>query len=419
MRILLTTFGSRGDLEPYVAIARGLAARGHVPAVATHEYWRAAVEAAGVEFRPLRPDAHPEDRRLFARAMHPRWGPRVVIREIVMPSLRDTWADTMEAARDVDAILTHPLSLAAPLVAAERDLPWVSSVLAPLSFFSRQDFPVLPQLPRAWRLYGVPGTVSFLSWLGSVGTRPWVRPLRALRGERGLIERAHPLLGGQHSPLLALALFSRVLAEPRSDWPASARVTGFAFLDAPGDRGPESERLAEFLDAGPAPIAFTLGSSAVHVAGRFYAESLAAARRAGRRAVLLVGDLPENVPGGLGDDAIAIARAPFRALFPRCAAIVHHGGIGTLGQALRAGRPMLVVPWSHDQPDNAHRAERLGIARVIRAGAYRGERAAAALGTLLDDPAVTDRAERIGALVRGEDGVTAACDEIERALATG
>ena len=309
--------------------------------------------------------------------------------------------------------------IAAAIDALEAEIARDEAALAPLSFFSRRDFPVLPQLPHAWRLYGVPGVVPFLSWLGAVGTRPWTRALTALRRERGLPEGAHPLLGGQHSPLLALALFSRVLAEPRPDWPASARVTGFAFLDSPGDAGPDADRLAAFLDAGPAPIAFTLGSSAVHVAGRFYAESLAAARRVGRRAVLLVGDLPENVPGLLGDDAIAIARAPYRALFPRCAAIVHHGGIGTLGQALRAGRPMLIVPWSHDQPDNAHRAERLGIARAIRAGAYRAGRAAAALGALLEDPGVNRRAEDVASIVRSEDGVTAACDEIERALATG
>ena len=226
-----------------------------------------------------------------------------------------------------------------------------------------------------------------------------------------------PLNEGQHSPLLTLALFSRVLAEPRPDWPRSARVTGFPFLDSPAVSDAEAATLEAFLASGPAPIVFTLGSSAVNLAGSFYVESLSAARGLGRRAVLLVGDDAGNRPGApLGDDAIAVARAPHNTLFPRAAAVVHHGGIGTLAQALRAGRPMLVVPWSHDQPDNAHRAARLGVARVLSSGRYRADRAAGALRRLLDDPACVARAAQIGETVRSEDGVMAACDAIEEAV---
>ena len=417
MRILLTTFGTRGDLNPYLAIAGGLVSRGHEPVVATHEYWRAAVESEGLAFRPVRPDAHPEDRELFARAMHPRWGPAVVMREMVLPALRESHADTLAAADGADAIVSHPLSLSAPLVAAERGLPWISTVLAPLSFFSRHDFPVLGPLPRAWRLYGIPGVPSLLIRIMRAVTRSWTRPVRELRAELGLPPGRDPLQEGQHSPLRTLALFSRVLADPQPDWPDSARVTGFAFHDAPSEEHPDAHRLESFLAAGPPPVVFTLGSSAVNVAGRFYDESLAAARRLGRRAVLLVGDEAGNrLTEPLGDDAIAIARAPHRALFPRAAALVHHGGIGTLAEGLLAGRPMLVVPWSHDQPDNAHRAARLGVARVLSSNRYRADRAAAALEELLDDSACAARAAEISRLVRAEDGVSAACEEIETAV---
>ena len=248
-----------------------------------------------------------------------------------------------------------------------------------------------------------------------------------LRAELGLPPGSHPLFEGQHSPLLALGLFSRVLAEPQPDWPPSTRLTGFLFRDpvagrespggkpAEGDAG-DAVRLDAFLDAGPPPIVFTLGSSAVVVAGPFYEESLAAARRIGMRAVLLVGDDLANRPSApLGDDAIVLDRTPHDTLFPRAAAIVHHGGIGTLGQALRAGRPMLVVPWAHDQPDNAHRAARLGVARILHPKRYRADRAATELQALLDDSACLARAARIGETVRSEDGVAAACDAIEEA----
>jgi UDP:flavonoid glycosyltransferase YjiC (YdhE family) len=410
------TFGTRGDLDPYLALGRGLAARGHEPIIATHEYYRDTVEAEGLGFRPVRPDAHPEDRELFARAMHPRRGSEVVLREIVLPHLVESYQDTAEAARDVDLIVTHPLTFAGPIVAAERNLPWVSTVLAPLSFFSRYDFPVVAPMPRAWRLYGIPGVPGLMIRLFRAVTRSWTEPVRALRAERRVRPGGDPLYEGQHSPLLTLGLFSRVLAEPQPDWPPSAQRTGFLFHDPAAGDDPEAARLEAFLDAGPPPIVFTLGSSAVVVAGSFFEQSLGAARRLGMRAVLLVGDDPANRPAApLGDDAIVVDRAPYHALFPRAAAIVHHGGIGTLGQALRAGRPMLVVPWSHDQPDNAHRAARLGVARVLVPGRYRADRAAAAVKALLDDPACVARASRIGETVRSEDGVAAACDAIEEA----
>ena len=418
MRVLITTFGSLGDLNPYLALARGLAERGHEPVLATHAYYREMVEAEGLELRAVRPDADPENRELFARAMRPRRGSEVVLREIVLPYLSESYADTAEAARDADAIVTHPLTFAGPIVAEERGLPWVSTVLAPLSFFSRSDFPIVPPLPNAWRLYGIPGMTTLLSRVFRLITRPWTRPVRDLRAERGLPPADHPLFEGQHSPLLALGLFSRVLAEPQPDWPPSARLTGFLFRDPPAATDdPEAARLAAFLDAGPAPAVFTLGSSAVAVAGSFYEESLAAARRLGMRSVLLVGDDPRNRPAAPHDeDSIALERAPYHRLFPAAAAIVHHGGIGTLARALHAGRPMLVVPHAHDQPDNAHRAARLGVARVLAPRRYRAAAVAEALRALVEDPASTAHAAAVGGIVRAEDGVGEASRAIEEAI---
>ncbi|MGH7565474.1 MAG: glycosyltransferase, partial [Gemmatimonadota bacterium] len=200
MRILMATFGTLGDLNPYLALGRGLAARGHEPTIATHEYYRGAVEAEGLGFRAVRPDAVPDDRRLFMRAMGPRRGPIVVLREIVLPHLRTSYEDTCEAARQADLIVTHPLAFAGPIVAEERGLPWVSTVLAPLSFFSRHDFPVVPVMPRAWRLHWVPGMKGFLGWLFRAVSHSWTEPVRELRAELGLPPGSHPLFEGQHSP---------------------------------------------------------------------------------------------------------------------------------------------------------------------------------------------------------------------------
>ena len=172
--------------------------------------------------------------------------------------------------------------------------------------------------------------------------------------------------------------------------------------------------LEEFLAAGPPPVVFTLGTSAVGAAGRFYHESAAAAERLGVRAVLLTGAFEQNRPDSeLSRHVLLVHRAPHQLLFPRASAIVLHGGIGTTGQALRSGRPMLVVPHGHDQFDNAHRVTKLGVARTLHPKRYRAPRVAAELARLLNDD-YRARAESVAALVRGEGGAIAAAEAIER-----
>ena len=169
--------------------------------------------------------------------------------------------------------------------------------------------------------------------------------------------------------------------------------------------------LEAFLAAGPAPIVFTLGSAAVNFPGGFYVESLKAARRLGRRAVLLVG--PEgDLSVADGPDAIAVPYAPFSLLFPCAAAVVHQGGVGTTQQALRSGRPQLVVPHLGDQFDNAARVVRLGCGATLSRRAYRADRVATVLDRLLSDPAVVETAARLGVVASQEDGAAVAAERI-------
>jgi UDP:flavonoid glycosyltransferase YjiC (YdhE family) len=421
-RIVLATFGSFGDLHPYLAIARALQARGHVPVLATSNYYRAKIEALGLAFHAVRPDA-PDldaDPGLARRAMEPRRGTEVVVRELVLPFVRQSYEDLTEAARGADLLVSHPLTFAVRSVAEKQGIPWASSLLAPMSFISAYDPPVPPA--RAW-----------LEWLRPLGPgfhrlffrlirrllRSWTRPLDELRAELGLPPVADPLFEGQHAPGLVLALFSHVLGRPQPDWPPQVRVTGFPFFDQDG-AAPPAEGLTRFLAAGPPPVAFTLGTSAVLDAGTFYAESIRAVQRLGRRAVLLVGTRPGNLPPGpLPEGVFACAYAPFSELFPRCAAIVHQGGVGTTAQALRAGVPMLVVPFAHDQPDNAARVRRLGVARVVGRTSYRAGRVAAELRRLLEAPRYAERAAAAGKEVRAEDGATAAAEALEGLLRRG
>ena len=322
--------------------------------------------------------------------------------------MRDSYDDLSQAAAGADLLVTHPLTYAGPLVAAKTGIRWVSSVLAPISFLSRYDPSVLAPAPWLAKLYPL-GIAGAIITLGKFAARSWSEPIRQLRDEIGLLQGGDPIFEGQHSPHLVLAMFSRLLGEPQPDWPPHTLVTGFAFYDRL-DRGTgTSSELTQFLDSGPAPIVFTLGSSAVMVAGDFYVESAAAAAELGRRAVMLVRRDPRNLPERTLPAGVIMAEyAPFSELFPRAAAIVHQGGIGTTAQTLRAGRPMLVVPWSHDQPDNAERARQIGRSQ------YRGGRVAAELRKMLEDPRYEARAAEAGRRVRSEDGVAAACDAIEQ-----
>jgi UDP:flavonoid glycosyltransferase YjiC (YdhE family) len=240
-----------------------------------------------------------------------------------------------------------------------------------------------------------------------------MEPVYRLRAGLDLPRGGHPLFEGQFSPTMTLALFSRVLAEPQADWPPRVRVTGFVFYNGPASLDPT---LASFLDeaAGAPPVVFTLGTSAVGAAGRFYHESVDAVARLGVRAVLLTGGFAENLPAGAATRKVLLVdRAPHQLLFPRASAVVHQGGIGTTAQALRSGHPMLVVPHGHDQPDNAFRVTNLGVARTVFPRRYKAVRVARELEQLLGDGRYRARAAATAAQVKGEGGADGAAEAIE------
>jgi UDP:flavonoid glycosyltransferase YjiC (YdhE family) len=213
---------------------------------------------------------------------------------------------------------------------------------------------------------------------------------------------------------LVLALYSELLADKQPDWPAHTVITGFPFYDG-SDGNTLSTELTQFLASGPPPIVFTLGTAVATDAGTFFEQSAAAANRLGRRAVLVLKD-PRNRPAVLPDSVIAVDYAPFTQLFPHAAAIVHHGGIGTTGLAMRSGRPMLVVPHAWDQPDNADRVVRLGVARMLWPNHYTADRAAHSLRELFKEPNYSASAANVADRMGAEHGTTTACDALEKML---
>jgi UDP:flavonoid glycosyltransferase YjiC (YdhE family) len=417
-RIVLATIGSLGDLHPCLALALALRERGHIPVVASTEVYRAKVGGLGLEFRPIRPDFDSEDPDLIRKVMDMRRGPEFLLRGLILPALRDTFEDLAAICEGADLLIAGEIVFAAPLVAEKLRMPWVSAILSPFSFLSAHDPVVSPLAPSL-------GFLTSAGWLvnrailqsARIGTLSWWAPVRRLRRELGLGAGRNPLFHDKFSDDLTLAMFSRELARPQPDWPAKTVQTGFVYYDSGEAQAGLAPEIVAFLEAGEAPIVFTLGSTAVHDPRGFFEASAEAAGILGRRAVLLTGD---NAPRmRLSPDAIAAPYAPFSEIFPRAAAIVHQGGVGTTAQALRSGRPSLIMPCGFDQPDNGARVRRLGAGSTISRKRYGAKTAARALDRLLTLPGYTSNAERIAHRLRSEDGAGAACEAIERLLVFG
>ena len=423
-RIVLNTFGSLGDLHPYLAIALQLREHGHDVTIATSEIYRAKILAEGITFAPVRPDTGElmDNPQFLRRLWHPRRGTEYLIREYILPALEQSYADLLPICSRADLLLTHIAGYAGPLVAEKLQIRWLSVALQPAAFFSVYDPPVLAPAPWLRHLYRFgKWPFSLVLAIANRETRRWAKPVFRLRKRIGLPDSdANPILKGHFSPFGTLAMFSRHLAQAQPDWPQGVQITGFAFYDklgaisgTPATHTEEIDALNRFLDSGPPPVLFTLGSSAFLQGGNFYSESITATRKLGVRAVLLTGT---GARGQRNESLFEANYVPYSQIMPRAAVNVHQGGIGTTAQALRAGRPMLVVPWAHDQPDNAERVRKLGVARVIPRARYRAARIAKELTALLEDPRSRAQAQDIGAKICAEDGARNAVEAIEKLL---
>jgi rhamnosyltransferase subunit B len=422
-RVVIATWGSFGDLHPYMALALELKARGHRPVIATSPFYREKIEDAGICFHKMRPDLPPPDSKeadeMVHRATNMRDGPRYVFRELLIAHIRETYEDAMnaiEADGGADLLLTHSVPPIGALIAEKTGVKWVSTVLAPIPFVSAYDPPTVPQYPYLRSVVKLHPTISKLViGLGKKTTWSWWKPIRRLRRELGMPEGKNPIFEGQHSPTLVLALFSSVLAQVQPDFPPHTIITGFPVYDRK-DEEPPAPELLRFLDEGEPPILFTLGSSAVWIAQDFYDISIEAARKLKQRALLLIGDARNRPQMSLPPSIAAFDYAPHSLVMPRASLIVHQGGIGTTGQALRAGKPMLVVPYGQDQPDNARRCAELGVGRVLPRSRYTLPHVLDQLSELLAKPDYQTRAAQVGQRVREENGASTACDAIEDVL---
>ena len=416
-RVLLATFGSLGDQHPYLAVGRALQARGHIARIATSSDYRAPVEAEGLEFAPVAPGLAELGTfaELARRVSDPLLGTRVLVQELLMPHLRESHLQLGAAAVDADLLISHPLTFMVQVVAAQLRKPWLSTVLAPASFLSRHDPPALApinSLQIAQRLG--PWIYNPLMRVIRSTVRGWEAPLHAYRRELGMPASGQVFVfDGQFSPRGTLALFDAALMRPQPDWPPHTRICGTPLHDGAMPDPQSLARLQAFLAAGEPPLVFALGSSAVWLAGDFWSAAVAAARQLQRRAILVSGatqlpDLPPSV--------CAFGYLPYSQVFPHACAVVHQAGIGTLSQALRAGRPQLITPVFFDQPDNAARTVRLGVARTLPFRRVTAARLVRELRTLLAQPAYARAARELAISLQGTDGAAVAAGYMSEML---
>lgn len=372
-KILIATFGSLGDLHPFVALAHALARNGFAPVIATSAAYADYILGEGLGFAPIRPDADDLTSRLgmdlgeIARKMSE--DDKFLFDTLIFPHLRESYDDLLAASAGAVAIVSHSLAFSARLVAEARGVPLATVLLSPMMLYSAYDPPLGSRAPLRRAPVGKVEVAynRFLLWSLSHAIALWAEPLRRLRRELGLKPRyGLDLLLGVKSSDAVIGLFSPTLAPPQPDHGSRTLIAGHTFHDRYLEGGALPPRLAAFLDDGPAPVIFTLGSFVARARRDFYRDCVTVARCLGRRAAILAheDDVPELAREQGGDVCVA-PYAPHSAVFPRAWVVAHHGGVGTTGQAMRAGRPQLITPFLGDQFDNAERVQRLGVARVL------------------------------------------------------
>lgn len=415
MNVLLVAMGSHGDVHPFIGIGLALRARGHRVSVIANAYFGPLIESLGLSFLAV---GTAEEYRIMAT--NPALWRRFQGTRTVMASLSQTIRPLYDVVAQNNipgetVVVASSLGLGARVAQDHLNIPTVTVHLQPSIFLSAVDPPRLGGIvtPKWFPLWLRRAQVAMVDRVCDPLVGP---PLNALRHDLGMPPVRKIMTRYVHSPTRVIGMFPNWFAPPQSDWPSQTRLTGFPLYDERGAT-PLSDDLRRFLDAGDPPIAFTPGS-AMWTGHEFLKESSRACDLLGRRGLLLTRHV-EHLPKSLPPTVRHIDYAPFSELLPRCAALVHHGGIGTSAQALAAGIPQLLIPRAHDQPDNAARLIRMGVAEKAEPGRYKAPRVAMKLGELLNSPDVKTHCKEIASRFCGIDPIGETCELIEELVSTG
>jgi UDP:flavonoid glycosyltransferase YjiC (YdhE family) len=408
MRIAVLASGSRGDVQPYVALSKGLLAAGHDVRLIAAQNYATLAESAGVAFCPTRGDVQAVAESEEMRALIEK-GDFIAITRFQAQALKRMAVpiaqDTLAACQGVELLITALGGVFSGAAIAEKlNLPLLQAYLVPMTP-TREFHSVLlpaagPALPAALAKPSHHITQQMI-WQG-------VREADRIAREQVYGLPPAPFTGPFNHPRLkrgaVLYGFSPSVVARPSDWESRIHITGYWFLDEAQDWSPPPG-LPEFLDAGERPIYIGFGSMGNRKPEEVTRIVLEALAQTGQRAVVASGwgglsrqDLPDRV--------FMVESIPHAWLFPRMAAVVHHGGAGTTAAGLRAGVPSIVIPFFGDQPFWGQRVAALGVGPdPIARGKLSAERLAAAIDRTVNDRAMRERAAALGARIRAEDGV--------------
>ena len=401
MRVLLAPHGTRGDVQPMLALAIALRARGHAVSFVAPDNAVAWLTSYGFDAVPDGIDVERLLRADAAALDSIRWQARHFA-DVLIPTLFDTVA---RAAPDADLIVGSGVQVAAASIAEARGVPYASAVFCPCVVPSgaappptvrTQTFP--PWLNRALWFAGRPFADLLLR-----------RPINRQRARLGLASDPTPLSTAMGDLVVVAA--DRDLAPLADDVPETVVGTDAWILDEPGAF---DDRIRAFLDAGAAPVYLGFGSMIAPQPRALAGQALAAIRSVGARAIVAGGwaGLDRDVPDS--DDVLIIQSAPHATLFPHVAAVIHHGGAGTTTAAARAGRPQIVVPHILDQFYWARRVELLGIGpRALPVSLVTADILAERIDRALNDPRIASRASALGAAMAPRNGIDAAVELLE------
>jgi rhamnosyltransferase subunit B len=403
-------------VHPSIAVAHALREMGHEGVVATNPYFAPLLQAHGVSFWPL------GERMDLAEAMQApgvmsEWsGASKLVRRLLVPVLGEHTRSLLAAVEQLRpaALVAHPLTLTVPSVSEASGVPWAFSSLAPISWMNPQDRPLYtpwdPTTPPLW-------LSRFSLWFGRFAMRGRIdRDINTIRATLGLRPEVDHWLRLCRGGVANLGMWSPAFRGVCEGDPTTGVITGFPWMDRALGHEDDIARVDDFLQAGEPPIVFTLGTASVHMAGSFFRAAADASQRLGRRAMLIAGRR-EYVPATIPKDVGVFTYAPYSHVFPRALVNVHHGGIGTTAQALRAGRPQLVTALAYDQFDNGARVQRGGAGLRARHSKLTSAQLADLLARLINEPGFASRAGKIAEDVTREDGARVAAEVLVRTFA--
>jgi rhamnosyltransferase subunit B len=414
-QFIISAIGSYGDVHPMIGLGAALSRRGHRVKLITNPYFSEPVEEAGLELLPISTREKYIELSQHPDLWHPLRGAKLVLGMAAGGFARPIYELVTEHYEPGETVLcAHALDLGSRVAAEKLMAPLASVDFAPGMLWSIHDS---PRLKGSLTGPGVPQWFKRLQYWASdtLFVQPLLGPqLNALRQDVGLAPIKKRIFSEWlHKSTVVLGMFPDWFGPPQPDWPANTRLVGFPLWDA-HDAAELSREVRGFLAAGDAPIAFSPGS-ANREAHQFFSAAVEACERIGRRGILLT-KYAEQLPAHLPRSVQHFGFVPLSRLLSQCAALVHHGGIGTCAQGLEAGIPHLVRPMAFDQFDNSRRLVRLGVAEEISVKKFRGPAIAASLDRLLSDRTVATNCREYAARCNGPASLAAACDVLEELL---